>query len=365
LQSLRLLRSRSTILDFAVIVAVVITALRGNLIDASLMGIRLAILLFLYEQINGAVVRSKTYGNQTFSKQVRLPEEMAVLERRGDSCVILELQGSLFFGTSDRLYTTIEPELKNRRYAIVDLGRVRSIDYTAARLLGQIGGLLGQHGGELILTQSRRKAPGGQDLERYLRGTGLAGSAPLVFFDMLNDAQEYVEERILDEARLERSEQQLLNLREVALFRGRKTETIAALEQCLDHRKLAAGERIFAKGDSGDELFIIRRGSVRIVLPLGGQQKLHLATFGRGDFFGEMAFLDREPRSADAVALSESDLYVLSRDRFDALSADHRLLGMNLLEGLARTLAYRLRRANKELLAFHETGEEHPSATAK
>ena len=79
-----------------------------------------------------------------------------------------------------------------------------------------------------------------------------------------------------------------------------------------------------------------------------------LATFGRGSFLGEMTFLDREPRSADAVALADTDLYILSRSKFDALAEEHKRLGMRLLEGIARTIALRLRQANTELRALEE-----------
>ena len=62
-----------------------------------------------------------------------------------------------------------------------------------------------------------------------------------------------------------------------------------------------------------------------------------------------MSFLDREPRSADAVAETETELFVLSRPRFDALAVEHRALAANLLEGIARTLAIRLRYSNRDL----------------
>ena len=73
---------------------------------------------------------------------------------------------------------------------------------------------------------------------------------------------------------------------------------------------VAAGESIFARGDAGDELFLIRRGAVRIVLPLSDRQAHHLGTFGRGAFFGEMAFLDGEVRSANALAFVDTELSV-------------------------------------------------------
>jgi SulP family sulfate permease len=62
-----------------------------------------------------------------------------------------------------------------------------------------------------------------------------------------------------------------------------------------------------------------------------------------------MAFLDGDVRSADAVAFSDADLYVLSRKAFDSFAEDHKKLSLGLMEGLASVLASRLRYTNAEL----------------
>ncbi len=139
------------------------------------------------------------------------------------------------------------------------------------------------------------------------------------------------------------------------MFKQRKKETLVALEACMEKRSYKAGEKIFTRGDAGHELFFIRRGSVRIMLPLSENQEHHLATFGRGNVFGEMSFIDRDQRSANAFACSGTDLYVLPRERFDALAEVHPKLAINLFEALARGLAVRMRYTNGELRLLEET----------
>lgn len=344
------LRSRSTILDFAVIAAVVITALTVSLIAASGVGIALAILLFLREQIGGTVVRRQMSGDQVFSKQVRLPAAMAILRERGGRTAIIELQGSLFFGTTDQLYTALEPALKTCTYVILDLRRVQSVDVTAAHMLEQVKDRLAEHQGVLILSQIPRTLPSGRDMQRYFDKVGLVRpESPVRVFGELDEAMEWVEDRLLAEAGLRLDEEHLLELEEIDLFAGRKTETLAALGACMEQRKFNAGQRIFARGDTDDDLFLIRRGSVRIVLPLAGGHSHHLASFARGDFFGEMAFLDRDSRSADALAFTDTELYVLSRAAFDRFADEHPRAARALFEGLARVLALRLRHTDAEL----------------
>jgi SulP family sulfate permease len=354
--SLHLLKSRSTILDFVVIVVVVAVAETVSLIAASAVGIGLAILLFIREQVGGAVVRRKTYGNQMFSKQVRLPEEMELLTRRGEQAVIFELQGSLFFGTTDQLYTALEPELKTRRFVVLDMRRVQSVDFTAAHMLELVQGMLAERDAFLIFSQLPRAAPSGQDMKRYFLTMGLVRSERHVRgFRELDAALEWVEDQLLQEDRVERAEEKPLELDEIEVFKGRKAETLADLETCVVRRSVKTGDFIFQRDEPGDEMFLIRRGSVRIMMPIMGKHSHHLATFGRGDFFGEMTFLDREPRSADAVAGTDTDLFVLSRARFEGFSEHHKRLAMQLFEGLAKALALRLRHTNTELRTLEDS----------
>ena len=351
--SLHFLRSRATLLDFAVIAAVVATALTVGLIAASGVGILLAILLFVREQIGGAVVRRKLFGNENFSKRVRTHEEMEILIDKGDAAVICELQGSLFFGTTNQLYTALEQDLKTRRYLILDMRRVQTVDVTAAHMLEQIKDMLAERDGCLIFSQIPQKLPSGRDIRQYLDEVGLIKPDGAVkVFDEIDAAQEWVEDQIIAAAALEFAAETALALADIELFRNRKAQTLAALEVCLEQRHVAAGERIFARGDHGDELFLIRRGAVRILLPVNETQSHHLGTFGRGAFFGEMAFLDGEPRSADAVAFTDAELYVLSRQVFDTFADEHKKVGLSLMEGIASVLASRLRYTNAELRAL-------------
>jgi SulP family sulfate permease len=352
--TLHYLKHRSTILDFTVIAAVVITALTVSLIAASGTGIFLAVLLFIREQIGGRVVHRKTYGNKIFSRQIRMQPEMEVLAARGDQTVIFQLQGSLFFGTTDQLYTALEPELKTRKYLILDMRRVQSVDITATHILQQIMDTLAERNASLIFCDIPRSLPSGRDMQQYFDQVGLIKEkSPIHIFSELSDALEWTEDKILQEASLERGEVKPLDLHEIELFHGRKLETLGELETSMDKRSYKAGERIFAMGDADQDLFIIRLGEVRILFPYDGGYR-HISTFGRGAFFEEMSFLDRGTRSATAVASADTDLYVLSRDKFNTFAESHKKISLNLMEGLARVLAARLRYTNAEIQALFE-----------
>ncbi len=243
--------------------------------------------------------------------------------------------------------------MKTRDYVILDLRRVQTVDVTAAHMLDQVKDMLAERNGFLILSQLPQNLPSGRDMERYFDQVGLVRpESPVRVFASLDEALEWVEDRVIAQSLCEIGEEAPLALNEIELFKGRKQQTLAVLEQRMEPRSYKAGERIFARGDAGDELFLIRRGAVRIVLPISERQGYHLGTFGRGAFFGEMAFLDGEVRSADAVAFSDTEVYVLSRKTFDTLAEEHKKLGLGLMEGLASVLASRLRYTNAELRAL-------------
>ncbi|HIJ61476.1 MAG TPA: SLC26A/SulP transporter family protein [Rhodospirillaceae bacterium] len=351
--SLAFVKKRATFLDFLVVLAVITCALTVSLIAASGTGVVLAILLFIREQIHGSVVRRISSGDQTFSKRVRVQEEMDVLATHGAKTAIVELQGSLFFGTTSQLFHALEADLKTRKYLILDMRRVQSVDITAAHMLEQIKEILHERHGVLIFSEIPKTLPSGKDIEQYFDQLGLVRAGHQVkVFDEADAALEWTEEQIIAEAAMPINEESLLELSEIELFKGRKKETLTELEQFMETREIKANEKIFAIEDKGDELFLIRKGTVRIILPLAGNRVRHIATFGRGSFFGEMAFLDGEPRSADAVAFTDTHLYVLPRKAFDGFAELHKKVGMNLMEGLASILASRLRYTNAELQAL-------------
>jgi sulfate permease, SulP family len=326
------------------------------LIAASAVGVAMAILLFLREQIGGSVVRHKFYVNQMSSSWYRPEAETRVLEQKGSQAVIFELQGSLFFGTTQQLYGLLESEIKTRNYIILDMKRVQSVDVTAAHMLTQVRETLREKGATLLLSNIRENLPNGRNLREFLEQTGVTDATGTVrIFPELDNAIEWVEDRLLGEVeRAEALPEPSMQLAEMDLFRNRKDETLADLESRLEKRIYPAGATIYACGEPGDALFLIRRGSVKIIAPLGAGRTRHIATFGRGDFFGGLAFLDGRPRANDAIAAVETEFYVLSLEQFNKIAEDHKKLAFTLLIAISRTLALRLRHADNEVAMLHE-----------
>ena len=353
LNAFALLRQRSTAFDFAVVATVIVTAVFVDLIAASGVGVALAILLFIRDQMGATVIRRRALGSKIFSKQKRLPSEMRILEAHGDRTLICELQGSLFFGTADQLFTELEADLASRRYIILDMRRVVAVDFTATHVLEQMKSRLAERGGRLIFSDLPDRLPTGLQLKNYIERLGLTkGKERARVFAELDDALAWTEKRILLQELAPHRSAPALRLEDIELLHDIKGGALDALRSCLEERSFAKGRPIFKQGEGGDELFIIRRGRVRIVLPLAEDKGHRVATFARGDSFGELAFLDGGIRSADAAADSDTELFVLSRHRFDEAARRAPELGVEIFSRLARVLALRLRRTDVELLSL-------------
>jgi CRP/FNR family cyclic AMP-dependent transcriptional regulator len=105
-------------------------------------------------------------------------------------------------------------------------------------------------------------------------------------------------------------------LAQVPLFAELRREELAPLAARLRRRRYAKGAVVFLEGDPGTNLCIVETGVVKILLTSAEGKEIVLGLFGAGDFFGELALLDGEPRSADAIAAESSQLLLLERADF-------------------------------------------------
>jgi CRP/FNR family cyclic AMP-dependent transcriptional regulator len=103
-------------------------------------------------------------------------------------------------------------------------------------------------------------------------------------------------------------------------------------------RRYRRGETVFVTGDPGTSLCVVNSGSVKLALTSNEGREVILDMLGPGEVFGELALLDGEPRSADAVCLEASELLLLQRDAFVRFLKDRPGVAINLIGVLSRRL---------------------------
>ena len=129
-------------------------------------------------------------------------------------------------------------------------------------------------------------------------------------------------------------------LRQVPLFESLDTETANELCELLESLDAKAGAVLFRTGDVGDAMYIIEEGKVRICVRAKDGHEVTLTELESGDFFGEMALLERKPRSADARVAENARLAVLSREHFLSFVRSNPNVALEMLTALANRLRH-------------------------
>jgi CRP/FNR family transcriptional regulator, cyclic AMP receptor protein len=134
-------------------------------------------------------------------------------------------------------------------------------------------------------------------------------------------------------------------LREIPLFAGLSKRQVRRIANAARAQRFAPGAPIVRKGQRGETFFVILDGDATVQLSRGRSRRV-----GAGDYFGELALLDGEPRSATIVAKTPVLAMRLSRRRFHALLASDAQLAIELLKGITARLRTAERAVNEASL---------------
>ena len=137
-------------------------------------------------------------------------------------------------------------------------------------------------------------------------------------------------------------------LRGLPIFEGLGDGELRKMASLFTQKLYRAGEKIFDKGDSGKEAYVVMRGSIDILL---AENKKPIATISNGQILGELAFLDGAARGAIARASQPSILLIIQRSAFNMLAQQEPQLGMVVMRNIARELSNRLRRTTLAVAA--------------
>jgi len=132
-------------------------------------------------------------------------------------------------------------------------------------------------------------------------------------------------------------------LAKVPLFSGLLAEERERLGRLLRPRRYARGQVIFLEGDAGTALCLIAEGRIRIQLTGADGREVVLTVYGPGEILGELALLDGEPRSTDAIAQDAARVFWLQRANFAAFLDSHPYAVMTMLASLSRRLRHMTR----------------------
>jgi CRP/FNR family cyclic AMP-dependent transcriptional regulator len=141
-------------------------------------------------------------------------------------------------------------------------------------------------------------------------------------------------------------------LREIPLFSRLDDKALGNLEKAAIRRTYPKNTILISKGDKSDQLFVVLKGKLKVSITDASGKEIIMSLLGAGDYFGEMAMIDGESRSATIVTTQASEVLTISRDDFHRTLMSSPELMFELLKVLARKV--RIATDKLESLAFED-----------
>lgn len=299
-----------------------------------------------------SVLRAEYSAASVSSKRVRTEDERRVLDDIGRRARIYELQGDLGFSAMETLLDKLVSASSHIDYAVIDLKRVSLIEGPSAQLLIELVLRFGEERKSVVFINAQRQSRFLRALEERLGTPEL--QAHYVTFADLDPALEYCENALLAGQQGEDAADAEIDLRDHSLCKGLTGDEVEVLRGLVTMRSYKPGQFIVHKGQAADEVFLVMRGEVSVMIDLANGQQKRLSTLSAGMAFGELAVIQPSVRTADVRADKAVRCDVLSTDAFDILSRMHPQIQITLLRNLLRNLARMVARLNQEVATLAE-----------
>jgi len=334
-------RSREGAADLGFWITFVITlaGIFGNLIWASFLGIGLSCLAVL-RRVSGSLTSHWIYLDQVRSRRVRSLSEITLIEQMQQQVGILQLTGHLFFGNSARL-TQLADEVHTDALAVViDVSRVHDVDPSGvSALLWLIRALLNRKL-KIVLTGNTQTTSA--ELQSLLvQQTGVTFSIDL------DRGIEVCEDFVMQQSAVAPAKLQSLQAQHNLLLKDIHSDELSAVLLSLECRELAQGADLFHRLDAADGIWLLEEGMVSILSGEGDCTRL--ATFGPGQFIGEMGFIDGQSRSATARADTPLRAMFLNNLSLAFLTQHHPGAALKITLNIARELSLRMRNSSAHM----------------
>ncbi|MBW6508196.1 MAG: cyclic nucleotide-binding domain-containing protein [Desulfuromonadales bacterium] len=137
-------------------------------------------------------------------------------------------------------------------------------------------------------------------------------------------------------------------LKDSPLFKGLAAKEMELFGTFLTPQQISAGKTIYIENMTGESLYLLSKGAVRISQMLAEGDEQTLVILGPGDTFGELAVIDGGPRAATARVVEDVSLFALLRKDYYQLCNNNPRLGMQLTLNLFRSFSERLRRSKQD-----------------
>lgn len=340
--------------DYVVVILILIVIIFSDILQGVTFGFFVAIILFVinYSKLN--VIKIETNGADNASNVDRDLETRELLNKEGTRVLILILQGFIFFGTADKLITTIRDKIMSREggkfdFLVLDFNYVSQLDTSAIVTFTKLAQISDRVGFHIVVSSADEKSI--KQLVKHRFFTFGEQKWERNYKDQLETAVDWCERRILQDLNIS-DEDLKLELSDVLGRIAYEEGDIKLLADYFDVENRVAGEYLFKEGDKGESLYFVGSGLVVVVLQIPHHQERILRKFKAGAILGEMAIYTGENRTASVRIENDAVLFRLDKDKLEAMSKKFPASTAALNTYIVRVLSERLRRANRNLSRY-------------
>jgi SulP family sulfate permease len=325
-----------------VVLSMILVTGLSNLLIGTLVGVLFVAAYFLQQQSSSGL-RSIEFNPAARSRSMRPRAHRHQLDAAFEHLAWVHFDGNLFFGNAPAIAIRLQDELVNAQTTVLDFTHLRYIDDTACdcieRLIKQ--SLRGTHTVAVLPTASQPM--GGENLlQRTLNTHGIA------IYSHVDDAFWHIENQLLDHSNTATPTSAVETLIDSHLCDHMTPAQTHTFANYWLSTELPAGQALFNEGATPCGLYVLQQGQLSAWHHTGHSNE-RLMRFCPGSMVGEMALIDRKPRSATVRADTPCRLLFMPSAQFDRLLQHDSELGHMLHNNLARELALRIRLANQSL----------------
>ena len=321
-------------LGFWITLAISLVTFFGNLVWACCIGVALSCLAVL-RRVSINLTAHWAYLDQYRSRRVRSAGEANNLARMFHRIGVLRLTGHLFFGNSARLMQLADDLHRDTKAVVIDVSQVHDVDPSGVEAVSWlIRALLERHLKVVVTGVKRTRAV-------HLRFR-LQAAEGLQHRPDLDRGLEACEDEILMHSTVMTGGLMSQTLSQNSLLQDLTETEITAVLMLGATREFAQGAVLFRKDEPADGIWLLESGVVSI-LTGEGDNAIRLATFGPGQFVGEMGFIDGKNRSATAWADSPVQALLLDTGAIAELLAHESGIALKITRNIARELSHRVR----------------------
>jgi len=328
-------------IDYLIILSILIVTITIGFLEAVILGVMLAMILFVVGYSRIEIVRHEFSGLTFKSRIIRPRWQEQILKEKAGSLYILQLQGFIFFGTADQLLNRVRQRLNASDQPVptavyLDFRRITGLDSTGTLSFSRMKQIIEELGAALVFIGPTAK------VRKQLEIGGLIEDMECIcFFPDLDRAVQWGEDRLLEQEKEVQAEE-IISLTNQLQKMVPGDMDFSPLLAYFERMDVKAGQLLISQGDLAQDLYVVCSGQVTAQLPRPNEAPIRLETMGSGHIIGEIGFYLNKKRTADVVVEESGIVYRLSLENMQVMEASDPEAAAILHKLMVHLLAERL-----------------------